>query len=341
MNASRISFARASRAERIPALAFALATILLAACSRGAAPSAEPPADAAPATAPMAPVDAAPAIDSAAPVAAADDSLSAFASAAPVSGKSIGHTSVVFKLRLEGGAEAAFKPKSKRGPTRYRGEVAAYRLAMALGLPNVPPAILRSFDKKALGAALAGEPLFEREAIAGADGAVIGALMPWIKGLEFLELEKDPWLARWQGWLARGGVIADGERSLASQISTMIVFDYITGNWDRWSGGNVGTDRAKTRVLYIDNDGAFYDPPPAPALARQLGILKKVDRYSRAFVGALRTVDVAKACGDESPGVPLLTARIAASVDERRKKALAIIDEKIAAIGEAGVLAFE
>ena len=34
----------------------------------------------------------------------------------------------------------------------------------------------------------------------------------------------------------------------------------VTGNWDRWSGGNVGLDRARMRLhLFIDNDGAFFE----------------------------------------------------------------------------------
>src|SRR5579862_5954081 len=43
---------------------------------------------------------------------ASPDSLPAYASAAPVGGKSVGHTSVVFKLKLEGDLAAAYKPRS-------------------------------------------------------------------------------------------------------------------------------------------------------------------------------------------------------------------------------------
>ncbi len=270
-----------------------------------------------------------------------DDALAAYTTRAPLSGKSIGHTSVVYKLRLEGGLEAAFKPRSRRGGARYRGEIAAHRLGVALGLDNVRPALPRTFDAAALRAALAGDALFEGEVVSGADGKVVGAIIPWIKGLEFLDLEKDPWLARWQGWLARGGTVPGDQRSVARGISTMVVFDYVTGNWDRWSGGNVGFDKTHGTVLFIDNDGAFYEAPPAAALARQLALLKRVDRFSRSFVAALRTVDVGRALGDEGPGTPLLAPKIVASVDARRRGALAIIDAKIAAEGEPATLAFE
>src|SRR5580700_10938504 len=72
--------------------------------------------------------------------------------AEPVAATSIGHTSYVLKLRLSDGAKAAFKPRSKLplGDHRYRGEIAAYRLARALGLDNVPPAFPRAFDAATL-----------------------------------------------------------------------------------------------------------------------------------------------------------------------------------------------
>ena len=44
---------------------------------------------------------------------------------------------------------AAYKPRSKLplGDHRYKGEIAAYRLAVALGLDNVPRAIPRALRR--------------------------------------------------------------------------------------------------------------------------------------------------------------------------------------------------
>jgi hypothetical protein len=270
----------------------------------------------------------------------------AYATAAPLAGKSVGHTSVVFKLKLEGGLDAAYKPRSTRGGHRYRGEVAAYRLARSLSLENVPYATIRTFDFAALERAAGRETIFvevvkEPVTDAGDAALVRGALMPWIKGLEFLPLEKDEEIAKWRAWLKVGGAIPDDERAMAAQISTMLAFDYVTGNWDRWSGGNVGYDRKKSELLFIDNDGAFFDPLPAKEVKRSVDFFDGVERFSRAFVTALRAVDLAKAFGEEVPGEPLLTARQVAQADARRKKALAAIDAKIAKLGESNVLAFE
>ncbi len=203
--------------------------------------------------------------------------------AKPLSGKSIGHTSVVFKLKLEQDLVVAYKPSSKRGPSRYKGEIAAYRLATALGLPNVPPAIPRSFPLAGLLAALGGKDtdaggLLAREALPDEKGEVAGALIPWIPRLGFLALEAEPLLGEWKGWLGASGEVPADKRSVAAQVSTMIVFDYITGNWDRWSGGNVGHDPQSGTVLFIDNDGAFYETPPRESARGQ----RSASRRSRA-----------------------------------------------------------
>ena len=244
---------------------------------------------------------------------------------------------------------AAYKPSSKRGPSRYKGEIAAYRLATALGLPNVPPAIPRSFPLAGLLAALGGKDtdaggLLAREALPDEKGEVAGALIPWIPRLGFLALEAEPLLGEWKGWLGASGEVPADKRSVAAQVSTMIVFDYITGNWDRWSGGNVGHDAQSGTVLFIDNDGAFYETPPRGPLADQKKRLEAVARFSRSFVGRLRALDakaLAAAMGDERDGVPLLAGKAVAGAAKRRDEALRIIDARIARDGEPKVLVFE
>lgn len=299
--------------------------------------SSAPPPSTAPAF--VVSADAAPSPDAAAP----SDMLTS----PPTRAKSIGHTSIVFKVTLAGGSEAAFKPESHRGKTRYRGEIAAYRLGQALGLSNVPPALFRRFRASELRSAFGGgeaEQVFDREVIVDPQGAVRGAIIPWIKGLEFLPLETPVWKARWQTWLSASGDLKDEDRALASQISTLIVFDVVTGNWDRWSGGNVGYERSATHLLFIDNDGAFFDPVPAGPAEAQLALLRKTDRFSKTFVTSLRALGsttVAAAIGDEDPSVPLLSVRVLEEAEKRRKTALAVIDAKIAARGEKAVLCFE
>jgi hypothetical protein len=94
-------------------------------------------------------------------------------------------------------------------------------------------------------------------------------------------------------------------------------------------------------LLFIDNDGAFFDPPPAKEMKWPTTLFEGVERFSRRFVAALRAVDVARAVGEERPGEPLLSAHVVAQTEARRKRVLAFVDAKIAALGESRVLAFE
>ncbi len=274
--------------------------------------------------------------------AATTASPEAFADARPLKGKPIGHTSVVFKIGFEGGLDAAYKPRSRRGKDRYKGEIAAYRLARALGLSNVPRALPRTFELAQLRTAFAGNAaaveLLDKEAVADANGTLPGVLIPWIPKLDFVPLESAEWRGRWQAWLKTGGVIPNEDRALASQISTMIVFDWLTGNWDRWSGANIGIDRATNTLLYVDNDGAFFDPPPPQPLAQQLALLKKVERFSAHFTDALGTLDppaLTAAIGEEKPGAPLLSDKVLRAIEQRRRTALEHM-QKLATRPDAG-----
>jgi hypothetical protein len=325
-------------------IAAALAVLWSVACDRGGSSQSSPPASSAADTvvAPAATVGTrAGEEDGHGHVESDAATVDEFAQARPIKGKSIGHTSVVFKVGFEGGLEAAFKPRSRRGKDRYKGEVAAYRLARALGLSNVPRAIPRTFELKRLKEAFAATPaaveLLDKEAVADPDGTLRGALIPWIPKLEFVPLENAEWRARWQAWL-KTGAMSESDRSLAAQISTMIVFDWLTANWDRWSGANIGIDRATNTLLYVDNDGAFFDPVPPKLLGEQLALLKKVERFSPRFIGALDKLDppaLAAAMGDESPGVPLLSEPVLHAIDERRRIALEHM-VKMAARADAG-----
>jgi hypothetical protein len=250
----------------------------------------------------------------------------------------------VLKLTLEGGAVAVFKPRSKRalGDHRYKGEIAAYRLAAALGLDNVPRAVPRAFDAARLRPLEAG---FDRDALVDDDGKLRGALMPWIPQYRVLPLEEAAQRERWQPWVFDAHAAVPGDqRALAGAIATMIAFDYVTANWDRWSGGNVAQDGATGTVLFVDNDGAFYEWPAPAALAKQRAQLEHVARFSRRFVAALRTLDVERlraVLGEESPGVPLLPARAVDGVASRCKTVVGVVDARIRTAGESAVLAFD
>lgn len=319
--------------------ALVLATLvgLASACSRGGAPRDEPStdagadvfrdvasetrdanadADAGTVTARMRPPDVRP----------------AFLDAKLLGGKAIGHTSVVLKVRLEGGLEAAWKPNTRRGKNRFRGEVAARRLALALGLDAVPEAGLRCFGREELLRLTSGatRELLEAELVADPDGRVPGAILPWIQGLTFPEVEREPLLSRWKRGLERpprdGG--ADEPPTFLADMSTLVVFDSLTGNWDRMSGANVGRDPRTGRLLFVDNDGAFYDAPPPDGLARNTRLLHGTKRFSATFVAALEALDetsLAEVMGHDHQGRPLLSEKALAGLVARARETRAYV----------------
>jgi hypothetical protein len=236
--------------------------------------------------------------------------------------KSIGHTSVVFKIEQTDGTKIVWKPDSRIGRGRYKNEIAAYRLATLLGIDNVPPSLPLDIGKEELARATAGDEkakeLFDTQVVF--DGNVVhGMFTEWIDDYAVLPLENDK---TWREWLKKDAAIPDDKKALARAISTLILFDYVTGNWDRWSGANVAISRGK--VLYVDNDAAFFHPLPKDGADRNKRLLAGVDRFSKSFVERLRAVsdeEIAKA-------IDLVSKNAVDDVLARRKEALAVVERK-------------
>lgn len=77
---------------------------------------------------------------------------------------------------------------------------------------------------------------------------------------------------------------------LASQISQVLTFDFLIGNWDRFSGvpewWGVNCQFAKDRIVSIDNGASF----PAFSNERVRQKFMYVERFSRHFIDALRSL---------------------------------------------------
>lgn len=327
----------------------AIAAFSIAACSReSASTSAATATSSSPASSPSTASSTSPAPATSPSPATSPPIPSALLTAAPVRGKAIGTTSLVLKLDLEGGVTCAYKPRSTRplGGVRYKSEIAAYRIARALGLDNVPVAMPRAMPLAALRAALAQGPDGAKadELLADPDGNVRGAILPWIRRDRF-DIDLEPNRSRWTEWLtSKTPSIPEKDVAIARQISILLLFDYLTANWDRWSGDNIGIDRATNTVLFVDNDGAFYEAPNMAQLASQLGLIRRVNRFSRRFVAALRALTrhgIEEAAGEEGPGAPILSKKLVDAAEERRMKLVGIVDAKVAADGEAAVLFFD
>jgi hypothetical protein len=208
-----------------------------------------------------------------------------------------GGASITLKAGFEGGAQAAIKPEQLR-VTRYQSEVAAYRLARALGLGMVPPSCVR---KIAAGRLMDGMPkaLVERmqqELIIDKDGLVACAVIAWVPHLHGLRLEELDW---WKPLLLRGAAIPAAKRQRVLDISTLLLFDYLIINHDRWSGGN--THETDGKMVYIDQGAGFGSERHHRRSHLALNTLKWSERFSRPVAENLFALDVDELVAELKP----------------------------------------
>jgi hypothetical protein len=272
--------------------------------------------------------------------------------ARPLSFKPISPTGTVMRLRLASSFDAAFKPVTAVRPLGPAAEVSAYRISRCLGLDAVPPAISRAFVAADIRAALDPESRQTwralRERLGARDDAatVRGVVIYWINDLTAIGLEKRGGLRLVGDWLHHGGAIPDASRSLAASASTMLAFDYVIGNFDRWSGGNVLGDARATRVYVRDHDLAFPARMTEKLHRRLWQDLQHTERFSRRFYAALQRLSpecIARELASDPASArgPLLSGRQLEGVFDRREALLSYIDSLIALHGEREVLVFD
>ena len=177
---------------------------------------------------------------------------------------------------------------------------------------------------------------------------VRGAAIYWIPELTNVGLENAArGLRRIGEWLHADGELPQASRSLAASLSTMLAFDYLIGNFDRWSGGNVLGDAAATLRLRARPrpgvSGADEREAASPTVARPAARRALL----RRFYAALKRLTPRAASSRSSASDPasargeLLCERQFAGVFDRREALLSHIDSLIALHGERGVLVFE
>jgi hypothetical protein len=129
---------------------------------------------------------------------------------------------------------------------------------------------------------------------------------------------------------------------MAAQVSTLIVFDFLTANPDRYSGGNMKMSPDGKQLFFMDNTMSFY--VDGDGYERNREILFKTQKFSRALYEALDKVTIMnmhRALAEEldTPYEILTPAEIAAVVS-RRGVVQRYIAELVARHGDGAVLAF-
>jgi hypothetical protein len=281
-----------------------------------------------------------------------DDALLARICDAPIERmeRNRGGSTISFRLRLEGAQKALFKPQQRASVANFRAELAAYRMSRLLGLHRVPPACGRLVSRQLLQhtADASGDAPFSQRVLTellGREDRVPGAVLFWVPG----QLEEVPDAASYPALLDLAQPLAPERAALAAELSTLIVFDLLNDNVDRWSGGNILRQRSATgappgAMLFMDNGASFsaLNDGLGARPADQARRLQAMGRFSRSLIARLRgltAASIAAAMADDPLGPCLSDAQIRA-VLTRRDLVLARVAEATRAHPEADVLAF-
>lgn len=245
----------------------------------------------------------------------------------------------VFHLDLGDGVEIAFKPQTRTRPGIWRNDVTAAVVGDALGLGDrVPPAIGRHVPLAILdvkpGDGLRPDP--------GAPGMVYGSAIYWMPVLQRSRLSGDTGRKRWSKWLAQRYRPPSGaEAGRAEQVSSLIVFDYLQANIDRFDHPSNLRDDEHGVLVYRDNNEAWMNGPMS-ALGINRDLLRASERFSRGLIDRLRRLDRAALEALLPPGGrgPMLDEAHFAAYERRRAVVLGHVDALIARYGEDRVLAW-
>ncbi|MCB9595571.1 MAG: hypothetical protein H6719_22815 [Sandaracinaceae bacterium] len=279
-----------------------------------------------------------------------------------------GGRSLGFRITLADGTRAYFKPAQSFSGMSWHAELVAFHLDRQLGLGRVAPSIGRRVEWSALEAAAGEDARIEELEIV--DGELVGALIWWVpEHLRALELPDG-----WERWLRidedfpivspfmqanayRTALAALDDETPArevpdapepdradrpSELSDMIVFDYLIHNGDRWSANraNLRTLEHGGPLMYLDNAAGFTLRRPRTALMdARLGCTQ---RFRRSTIEAVRRLSMRRFTArlDDDPLAPLLDEEQLEGFEERRAHLLAYVDGLVERFGEDRVYAW-
>jgi hypothetical protein len=257
----------------------------------------------------------------------------------------LGAGSTVLRVRFAGDLAAVFRPQTRGQSEGPFAEVAVYRIAVALGLDDVPPAVLRRMDVEEMRRRFSGDAAdwdaLRRSLLIDPDGTVQGAAIAYETALRGLGLEQPRKRAEWEAWLVHGGEVPETSRSLARDLSRMRVLDYLVGNRERFDSALRGL-RDESRVLLRNHDTAFQAPLPDGIERRLRAELLATEKFSRSMVAGLAALDrPALEALLVAEGGPLLDAARLDGVLDRRDTILSYVEALCDRFGTSEVFFFE
>ena len=177
-------------------------------------------------------------------------------------------------------------------------------------------------------------------------GKLCGEVSWWIPEIKRVRIggryvDESDGEALWAEYLQAGAVIPAELRPMLAQLATVIVFDVVIDNSDRWSGNNTQGSPDNRTLYFMDNTLSFS--MFTRGHATNLSKLGRIQVFPRALIGRLRVLTeqaITAALGGEDDLLgPLLTDVEIRAIMARRDHLLEYIDRLITELGEPAVLA--
>ncbi|MDA3864310.1 MAG: hypothetical protein PF689_10635 [Deltaproteobacteria bacterium] len=226
---------------------------------------------------------------------------------------------------LPGTMKAIFKVKHRGMDfTSPNAEIAAFKLARLLQFNQVPPAAFRRLSESYLLQLLKKMDLkkankFKHDVYSG-NNLITGAAVYYSDGFTNFESTRiyTDWLFK-----KKDTGLGVSRKKLAKQMGKVILFDFLTGNYDRFSGGNIMKHKTG-RLLFIDHGAGFgagreWKKQKAWELLRKL---KKVSEEFVARISQLSNVKIKRCLKDT------LSENQICEIINRKKKLLEYLNNK-------------
>jgi hypothetical protein len=253
-------------------------------------------------------------------------------------------TNVVYQLDLGDGISVAYKPDHGRYRDWWRHEVAAYRLARVLGIAShVPPSVGRRVALSVLRRTAPGDDLLPARDNASVAAGSATFWMPRLVPVWFSEPSREV-ERRWNGWLDPARPLPAQHSQRAREMATLLVFDYLQANEDRFNGANLRTDE-RDRIVYRDNNNGWF-VNVLNDLSWGARRLRMARRFPRSLVRAVERADAAALRREierdpSDADKPLLSEAHYRAYERRRQHVLEHFRRVIARYGEAAVYAWQ
>jgi hypothetical protein len=263
-----------------------------------------------------------------------------------------GGTSLSLRLDFSNGTRAAFKPEQTFPQSDPRREIAAYRIDRLLGINHVAPAKPIAIPYQQLvDAAEPGMRSYVAERLEDAivrRGVVYGEVQWWLPEIKLAafgkhRIDEPEGKDLWRAYLKVGAKIPPEHLRLCEQLSTLLVFDVLIDNSDRWSGANTMMSPDGATLFFMDNTLSFSIHKIGHEIPNTA--LRRIEVFSRSLISRLRglsyeAVERVLDMGDDKRLGPLLSTDAMRAILARRDNILVHVDRLIAEHGEAAVLAF-